>query len=164
LGRKQRPLGAIAGSDAPHPASDEDMGVDLFSDSGTRLQAYVIRNPPLFSAADRTLFTMLIPHLRSLLTLLAPPCPPEESPGPAQLSGLGLTPREREVLYWISEGKTNAEAAEILGIAAGTVRVHLEHIYPKLGVENRHGASRRAIEELHPARYLTPAGLRARSG
>jgi DNA-binding CsgD family transcriptional regulator len=52
------------------------------------------------------------------------------------------------VLYWVSEGKTNAEAGQILGIASGTVRVHLEHIYRKLGVENRHGAALRALEKL----------------
>jgi DNA-binding CsgD family transcriptional regulator len=40
--------------------------------------------------------------------------------------------------------------AEILGISVGTVKRHLENLYEKLGVENRHGAARRALEKLHP--------------
>jgi RNA polymerase sigma factor (sigma-70 family) len=52
-----------------------------------------------------------------------------------------LTPREREVLKWISYGKSNAEIGEILGISAATVSKHLERIYPKLGVENRTAAA-----------------------
>ncbi len=53
----------------------------------------------------------------------------------------GLTYREEDVLYWVSQGKTNAETAKILKIAPGTVKVHLERIYQKLGVENRTAAS-----------------------
>lgn len=49
----------------------------------------------------------------------------------------GLTPRESEVLKWLAEGKTNPEISRILGIAPGTVKVHVERILGKLGVENR---------------------------
>ena len=52
-----------------------------------------------------------------------------------------LTPREREVLGWIACGKSNAQIGEILGISGATVSKHLEHIYPKLGVENRTAAA-----------------------
>lgn len=64
------------------------------------------------------------------------------------LQKLGLTPREAEVLLWIAQGKTNEEAAMILGLSAHTVRKHLEHVFRKLGVENRMGACLRAIEVL----------------
>jgi DNA-binding CsgD family transcriptional regulator len=52
----------------------------------------------------------------------------------------GLTSREREVLLWLTRGKSNAEIAAILGIKAATVSKHLERIYPKLGVESRSAA------------------------
>lgn len=52
-----------------------------------------------------------------------------------------LTSREREVLRWLARGKTNAEIGVILGISTATVGKHLEHIYPKLGVENRTAAA-----------------------
>ncbi len=67
---------------------------------------------------------------------------------PAPLESLGLTPREAEVLFWVAQGKTNAEIGTILGAAAATVKKHLEHIFEKLGVENRAGASLCALEEL----------------
>ena len=49
--------------------------------------------------------------------------------------------RELEVLTWLARGKSNAEIGPILGISSGTVGKHLEHIYPKLGVENRTAAA-----------------------
>ena len=52
-----------------------------------------------------------------------------------------LTSREREVLCWLARGKSNADIGAILGISAATVGKHLEHIYPKLGVENRTAAA-----------------------
>jgi DNA-binding CsgD family transcriptional regulator len=63
-----------------------------------------------------------------------------------RLGRLGLTPREAEVLYWVAQGKTNAEVAMILGVSASTPKKHLERIYEKLGVETRTAAAERAIE------------------
>lgn len=57
-----------------------------------------------------------------------------------------LTPREREVLFWIGRGKSNADIAAILRIASATVGKHLERIYPKLGVDNRTAAASFAPE------------------
>lgn len=53
-----------------------------------------------------------------------------------------LTARESEVLHWIREGKRNSEIAIILGCSRGTVKVHCENIYRKLGVETRTAAAR----------------------
>ncbi len=64
------------------------------------------------------------------------------------LEKLGLSAREAEILLWITQGKTNYEAAIILGISAATVKKHLEHIYAKLGVEGRNPAARQALEAL----------------
>lgn len=55
-----------------------------------------------------------------------------------------LSTREREVLEWIGEGKSNGEIAIILGISLHTVKRHVERIFAKLGVENRHAAARYA--------------------
>jgi DNA-binding NarL/FixJ family response regulator len=67
------------------------------------------------------------------------------------LETLGLTPREAEVLLWVTQGKSNADTASILGTSEATVRKHLEHIYPKLGIESRGAASLIAIETLSKA-------------
>jgi len=61
------------------------------------------------------------------------------------LRAYGLTYREEDVLFWVAQGKTNAETARILKMAPGTVKVHLERIYQKLGVENRTSASALAM-------------------
>jgi len=57
-----------------------------------------------------------------------------------------LTRREREVLFWLAQGKSNAEISAILGITTATVGKHLERVYPKLGVENRTAAASFAFE------------------
>ncbi|MEI9895269.1 MAG: LuxR C-terminal-related transcriptional regulator [Chthoniobacter sp.] len=58
-----------------------------------------------------------------------------------RLDRFALTPREREVLRWVAEGKTNSEIAVILGLTTGTVKLHVERILVKLGVENRTAAA-----------------------
>lgn len=52
-----------------------------------------------------------------------------------------LTPREREVLQALARGLTNKEIANALGLSARTVQHHTIHIYEKLGVSTRAGAS-----------------------
>lgn len=67
---------------------------------------------------------------------------------PAMLAPLGLTRRQTEVLFWLMQGKTNQEIAMILALSPLTVRLHLEHIYRKLGVGTRTAAIRQALETL----------------
>lgn len=57
---------------------------------------------------------------------------------------LGLTPRQAEVLYWIAQGKTNAETAIILGTSPRTIDKHVEQLLERLGVENRLAAAAKA--------------------
>ena len=59
--------------------------------------------------------------------------------------GLKLTLREAEVLYWVVKGKINRDIAAILGLSPQTVKKHLEHIFPKLGVETRTSAATLAL-------------------
>jgi DNA-binding CsgD family transcriptional regulator len=70
-----------------------------------------------------------------------PPRPPRRSP-----IWNTLSPREREVAEWLVEGKTSAVVATLLGVKEPTVRKHLEHIYLKLGVENRASAIRALLD------------------
>ena len=64
------------------------------------------------------------------------------------LAKLGLSTRETEVLGWLAQGKSNPEIGVILGISPRTVQKHLERIYGRLGVENRHVAMRVALETM----------------
>jgi DNA-binding CsgD family transcriptional regulator len=68
--------------------------------------------------------------------------------GPKALLTLGLTAREAEVLFWITEGKTNPEIAVILDTSPGTVKKHAANLYAKLGVPTRTSAARCALSVL----------------
>ncbi|MBF0561191.1 MAG: response regulator transcription factor [Alphaproteobacteria bacterium] len=57
-----------------------------------------------------------------------------------------LTPRERDVLSLLRQGKANKEIAHQLEIEDVTVRLHLKAIFRKLGVKNRVQAVARAID------------------
>ncbi|MEY2563341.1 MAG: hypothetical protein QOH88_1534 [Verrucomicrobiota bacterium] len=52
-----------------------------------------------------------------------------------------LTVREHEVLHWVAEGKANGDIGRIIGCTELTVKKHLQHIFPKLGVETRTAAA-----------------------
>ncbi|HUO39065.1 MAG TPA: HD domain-containing phosphohydrolase [Mycobacterium sp.] len=58
----------------------------------------------------------------------------------------GLTAREVEVLRLVAQGRSNREIAAELFIAEKTARNHVEHVYAKLGVNNRTQASLAAID------------------
>jgi DNA-binding CsgD family transcriptional regulator len=65
---------------------------------------------------------------------------------------LGPTQCESEILSWVAQGKTNPEIGTILGISLRTVQKHLERVYGRLGVENRHAAMALVHEALHHER------------
>jgi len=48
-----------------------------------------------------------------------------------------LSDRQREVTLLAAEGLSNKEIARRLEISDGTVKVHLQQIYSKLGIRNR---------------------------
>jgi DNA-binding NarL/FixJ family response regulator len=48
-----------------------------------------------------------------------------------------LTPREREIVELVAVGMSNKEIARALGIADGTIKVHLHRVFDKLTVRNR---------------------------
>jgi DNA-binding CsgD family transcriptional regulator len=68
----------------------------------------------------------------------------ETSAGPGA-GAFGLSPREKEVLDVLSEGRTNREIAERLFISERTVAVHVRRILSKLEVSGRTEAAGVAI-------------------
>lgn len=48
-----------------------------------------------------------------------------------------LSPRELAVLTCVSRGMTNPDTAQHLGVAAATVKTHLDRVYAKLGTSDR---------------------------
>jgi two-component system nitrate/nitrite response regulator NarL len=73
--------------------------------------------------------------------------PPSPLPSPDQMSSeqravaesalTVLTDRERQIMRLVSKGLSNKEIGRRLKISEGTIKVHLHHIYQKLGISNR---------------------------
>ncbi len=57
-----------------------------------------------------------------------------------------VTEREKTVLHYLATMLTNGEIAEQLFVSPNTVKVHLRHVYRKLGVSTRRAAVARARE------------------
>ncbi len=64
---------------------------------------------------------------------------------PRTAKDFGLTPRERDVLHLLVEGRSDREIAEALAIRPRTVGVHVSAILAKLGVSSRTAASSVAV-------------------
>ncbi len=56
-------------------------------------------------------------------------CGPAGTPVPR-----ALTPREREIVQLLAEGRSNTNIAAVLGVGVRTVETHREHILQKLGL------------------------------
>ena len=66
-----------------------------------------------------------------------------------QIGGLGgLTPREREVLELMAEGRSNAAIAEAMVISSGAVEKHVASIFGKLGLPSSEADNRRVLAVL----------------
>lgn len=59
----------------------------------------------------------------------------------------GLSPREKEILEAMVQGKTKKEIAAALDLSFHTVDTHLRNIYQKLQVNTRTGAVAKALKE-----------------
>lgn len=60
-----------------------------------------------------------------------------------------LTPRETQVLALIAEGRSNREIAALLVISEATAKLHVRHVFDKLGVRSRTEAALQASERLN---------------
>ncbi len=92
----------------------------------------------------------------SLPTSLLQPPPGSRPFKRLDLGGLepqkAITPRQRQVLYCLAEGKPNKRICDELGMSEGTVKVHIAAIFRALRVRNRTQATVVAFREgwLHP--------------
>lgn len=63
-----------------------------------------------------------------------------------RMPSVELTPREREVLVCITQGRSNREIAEQLRIAEKTVRIHVSSVLDKMGARDRTQATIYALQ------------------
>jgi DNA-binding NarL/FixJ family response regulator len=65
---------------------------------------------------------------------------------PPAIGSYGLTRRETEILYLLSQGHANAEMGTELDLSPRTVEKHVEHILEKIGVSSRTAAARLVLD------------------
>jgi len=76
--------------------------------------------------------------------------------GPALDPVEALSPREREILWLICDGKSNLAIAQALRISPWTVSSYLRRVFAKLGVSTRTGAAALVLS-CHPGGHTTAA-------
>ena len=64
----------------------------------------------------------------------------------ARMTRVQITPQEMRVLHQVAEGKSNREIGETLFISEATVKIHLSHLFDKLGASSRTDAVAKAVE------------------
>jgi transcriptional regulator EpsA len=105
-------------------------------------------------AATRTYhLELLIPHLHAVFLrvlttereLGALPVRPRPLAPAQDAQRWHVTDRERQILFWVREGKSNQQIGEQLGISALTVKNHVQKILRKMGASNRAQAVSLAI-------------------
>lgn len=118
---------------------------DRFEVLVEELRKIVLGQPPLSPAIARRLLT----HFRHGMPTDAPPPAGLSTAAPVSLSPKApvqierpvelphLTPREIEVLTYLSKGFTIKEIASLMGIKWFTVNDHIKSIYKKLNVSSR---------------------------
>ena len=133
------PIDLKALCDAFHDTTVVVMSVkDRASDVRSAIQLGAAGYIPKSASAD-----VMISALRLILAggVYLPPTlldAPTRSPGPQRGDNSEmLTPRQKEVLALLAEGKSNKAIATELGLSPGTVKVHMTRIFKSLGVSNR---------------------------
>lgn len=115
------------------------------SDDGIMVCNYSAKSPLMCAAfvsqdkqhsQDRELLESLTPYLSAAIDRIS------SNSAAARFSGkrkenIFLTTREKEILQWVSVGKSCGETGSILGITERTIKFHLQNVYRKLEVVNR---------------------------
>jgi len=149
-------VGAGAGSAAGSSALDaylgelRELGLEnlllhgIGRTSGPDTVFVLLNLPQRPRARQAHFFRLLLPTLHLTLLRLS-----QHSAQQRQQQGGALarpiSAREREILYWVREGKSNEEIGLILGISGLTVKNHLQRLYRLLGVSNRAHAIARGM-------------------
>lgn len=120
-------------------ACAEDHGLKAGYSYGLKVEGG--KRASLFSFAGRSMersrrdcciLKRIVPHLHQALVRIAAPLD-----SPPEMPYKKLSPREKEVLLWIKEGKTTSEISSILKISERTVKFHVRDILRKVHASTR---------------------------
>jgi DNA-binding NarL/FixJ family response regulator len=119
-------------------ACDDRATIDAALAAGA--SAYVLKSAHTIDIAS------VLRQASSGAVFHAPAVPVRPAPEPAIPAAPALTERERSILTAVASGLTTAAISRDLWISEHTIKFHLTNIYRKLGVANRAGAVRWALE------------------
>jgi DNA-binding NarL/FixJ family response regulator len=119
-------------------ACDDRPTIDAALRAGA--DAYVVKNAHALDIAS------VLRQASGGAVFHAPFRTPAAPEPPAAPTGPALTERERTILAAAAAGATTAAISRELWVSEHTVKFHLTNIYRKIGVANRAGAVRYAIE------------------
>jgi DNA-binding NarL/FixJ family response regulator len=119
-------------------ACDDRLSIDTALRAGAN--AYVLKSAHTVDIAS------ILRQASSGAVFHAPSYTPSGSSPSDAPERPALTDRERSVLAAVASGQTTAAISRDLWVSEHTVKFHLTNIYRKLGVANRAGAVRYAIE------------------
>lgn len=104
---------------------------------------YIFSLTDMNQGIDPNALDVLISHVDASLRRVECLSPCSSAEQVARAASLQqLSSREREVLHWVSQGKSNEEIGLILDISHNTVKNHLKRVFSKLGVSARSQAVR----------------------
>jgi len=124
---------------------DHAMALPLYLDDRTLVSFVLNRHRRDFSDRDRDVLDLARTTLGGMYRAMRPAR--RAGRVPLRLTAM-LTARERQVLDWLSAGKTDRDISAILDCSHRTVQKHLQRIYDKLGVETRTAAAVRWLGDL----------------
>jgi len=120
------------------------------------------RDDDIFRKPDKEVLEIIQPHLANARQIaLAVSASADFPVRPEIFARAGFAPRECDVIYWLTQGKTNDEIALILHIRTDSVSRHLQSIYVKMGVEHRVAAVLHAlalVKRLHREELASQGG------
>lgn len=143
-------------------SASEDLGsIDAALTAGA--SAYILKSVSPVDIAS------VLRQAASGAVFHVPSTPPNSCNKTPAATGPDLTPRETTILRAVADGLTTKAISRDLWLSEHTVKFHLTNIYRKLGVSNRSGAVRYALENgLVPSSALAgrtapPTGVRSAS-
>ena len=152
---------AVKRGDQNMRESVSDLVETAFDAGGVDLLATAYRGNPelldalLSSSATREQFWHVAVRAGDEMLVRAAGFDPVSMASPVD----SLSPREREVYLLLCDGLSNGEIAQRLFITEGTVKVHVHHVFDKLGVRSRTALAINAVRTRRAVAEL-PSGLR----
>jgi len=117
--------------------SASDAREDILDALSAGVHGYIIKTQHTDQLIDRIRHVLSGEIYVPAILAELPASSGEERRGGGAPAAAALSDRQRQVLKGLVEGKSNREIAKALGVAEGTVKMHLSALFRILGASNR---------------------------